>query len=346
MQICQSNFTLRGWTEDASAQAFAQIVDPNGDTNAVTGIVERDGKIWAQNLPLASGTNYLTLIVTNAAGLSSATNIVVVKSALNMSINPVTGDLRLPTTTVSGTISDPADYTVWVNGVKATVTGNNWEADNVPLPAGGGVTAIQVRAIPYADNGGNGTGVGGGGSVTFDNLGNPGQDDDMEPGALPRQTGVVVDSAVWGYNTVSYYPLTASYELTQEEDHVSGSYSFAKGGKVTEDWKACFIDGTDDTKTVWVLAPGGAVTNCNGVTVTNGSLPAGVGYGLENGKLSGKYWPNPDWILTEDKNSTVKITFYAGGPGVLGQQVLVMVFGPPTQVHAFVEGVNSQRSFR
>jgi hypothetical protein len=272
-------------------------------------------------------------------GLSSATNIVVVKSALNMSINPVTGDLRLPTTTVSGTISDPADYTVWVNGVKATVTGNNWEADNVPLPAGGGVTAIQVRAIPNADNGGNGTGVGGGGPVTFDNLGNPGQDDDMEPGALSRQTGVVVDSAVWGYNTVWYYPLTASYELTQEdglyeptqeEDHVSGSYSFAKGGKVTEDWKACFIDGTDDTKTVWVLAPGGAVTNCNGVTVTNGSLPAGVGYGLENGKLSGKYWPNPDCIITQDKNSTVKITFYAGGPGVLGQQVLVAV-NPPSQ---------------
>jgi hypothetical protein len=329
-----SNFTLRGWTEDASAQAFAQIVDPNGDTNAVTGIVERDGKIWAQNLPLASGTNYLTLIVTNAAGLSSETNIVIVKSALNMSINPVTGDLRLPTTTVSGTISAPADYTVWVNGVKATVTGNNWEADNVSLPAGGGVTAIQVRAIPNADNGGNGTGVGGGGPVTFDNLGNPGQDDDMEPGALPRQTGVVVDSAVWGYNTVWYYPLTASYELTQEdglyeptqeEDHVTGNYSFAKGGKVTEDWKACFIDGTDDTKTVWVLAPGGAVTNCNGVTVTNGSLPAGVGYGLENGKLSGKYWPNPDCIVTQDKNSTVKMTFYAGGFGVPGQQVLVAV---------------------
>ena len=191
----------------------------------------------------------------------------------------------------------PGDYTVWVNGVKATVTGNNWEADNVPLPAGGGVTAIQVRAIPNADNGGSGTGVGGGGSVTFDNLGNPGQDDDMEPGALPRQTGVVVDSAVWGYNTVWYYPLTASYELTQEdglyeptqeEDHVTGNYSFAKGGKVTEDWIASYIDGTDDTKTVWVLAPGGAVTNCNGMTVTNGSLPAGVGYGLENGKLSGK----------------------------------------------------------
>ena len=337
--IVGTNFTLRGWTEDASAQAFAQIVDTNGDTNVVTGIVGRDGKIWAQNLSLASGTNYLTLTVTNSAGLSSTTNIVVVKSALNMTMNPVTGDLRLPTTAVSGTISDPADYTVWVNGVKATVTGNNWEADNVPLPAGGGVTAIQVRAIPNADNGGSGTGVGGGGSVTFDNLGNPGQDDDMEPGALPRQTGVVVDSAVWGYNTVWYYPLTASYELTQEdglyeptqeEDHVTGNYSFAKGGKVTEDWIASYIDGTDDTKTVWVLAPGGAVTNCNGMTVTNGSLPAGVGYGLENGKLSGKYWPNPDCIITQDKSSNVKMTFYVGGFGVLGQQVLVAV-NPPSQ---------------
>jgi hypothetical protein len=119
-------------------------------------------------------------------------------------------------------------------------------------------------------------------------------------------------------------------QYESEEDHVTGNYSFAKGGKVTEDWKACFIDGTNDTKTVWVLAPGGAVTNCNGVTVTNGSLPAGVGYGLENGKLSGKYWPNPDSIITQDKNSTVKMTFYAGGFGVPGQQVLVAV-NPPSQ---------------
>jgi hypothetical protein len=66
------------------------------------------------------------------------------------------------------------------------------------------------------------------------------------------------------------------------------------------------------------------------VTVTNGSLPAGVGYGLENGKLSGKYWPNPDSIITQDKNSTVKMTFYAGGFGVPGQQVLVAV-NPPSQ---------------
>jgi hypothetical protein len=88
------------------------------------------------------------MLKNDAAGLSSETNLVVVKSALNMTMNPVTADLWLPTTTVSGTISDPCDYTVWVNGVKATVTGNNWEADNVPLPAGGGLAAIQARAIP------------------------------------------------------------------------------------------------------------------------------------------------------------------------------------------------------
>jgi hypothetical protein len=307
--IIGTNFTLRGWVNDASAQVFAQIVDTNGDTNIVMGTVERDGKIWVQYLPLPAGTNYLTLTVTNAAGLSSETNIVVVKSLLNMTINPVTGNLWLPTTTVTGTIGDPADYTVWVNGVKVTVTGNNWEADNVPLPSGGGAAAIQARAIPNTDNGGNGTGGSGGGPVTFDNLGNPGQDDDLETGVLPRQTGVVVDAAKWSSDADSW--------IDEGPIVVSGNYTFGGGGQVTEDWPGGDMD-------KWVLAPGGAVINhyFDGVEDTNNIYWQDYpGYGLENGSLGYTEDEYDYW----DRTTEVHLALLTGGLGVAGQQAVVSV---------------------
>jgi hypothetical protein len=51
MQICQSNFTLRGWTEDASATVSAQITDANGDTNVISGMVEREGNCGWRTCP-------------------------------------------------------------------------------------------------------------------------------------------------------------------------------------------------------------------------------------------------------------------------------------------------------
>ena len=96
MQICGSNFTLRGWTEDASATVTAQITDTNGDTNVLSGIVERTGVMWVNNLPLAEGANVITLCVTNAAGLSSATNILLVKSDMIFMLTNIVGDLWLP----------------------------------------------------------------------------------------------------------------------------------------------------------------------------------------------------------------------------------------------------------
>ena len=39
----------------------------NGDTNTISAIVERDGKFWIENLPLAPGSNELTLTATDAA---------------------------------------------------------------------------------------------------------------------------------------------------------------------------------------------------------------------------------------------------------------------------------------
>ena len=324
MEICQSNFTLRGWTEDASATVTAQITDTNGDTNVVGGIVERTGVLWVNNLPLAEGTNTLTLTVTNSAGLSSETNLVVVQSTLNMTMNPVTGNLWLPTTTVSGTISDPGDYTVWVNGVQAVVTGNNWEANNVPLPQGDGVTAVQARAIPNSNNGGNGTGGSAGGPVTFDNLGNPdpAQDNDLESGALTSQTGVVVDSAKWS----SDYGDEIS-EQTLEVEHTEGNYTRARGGTYSiEDESQWTNQETYYTAwTIYDLAPGGGITN-ETYYDSEGAYanfdPGGTfTFPSEEGTLN---FPENQYDYW-DRNTEVHLALLTSGLGVVGQSALAVV---------------------
>jgi len=136
--------------------------------------VERSGNFRAENLPLSGGTNELTLTATDAAGNVVTTNISIIQSPLQLIMNDVPGDqLWNPTVNVTGAISDPADYTVWVNGVKARMDGSGaWEADQVPTTPGG-TAVFEVRAIPNTDNGGNGTGGSGGNSASYADPGNP-----------------------------------------------------------------------------------------------------------------------------------------------------------------------------
>jgi len=88
---------------------------------------------------------------TDAAGNVSVTQIPVIKSSLVLTITAAGLGQA-----VQGTISD-TNYTVWVNGVKAT---NNmdgtWTAQYPHLTLN--TPAVQVRAIPNSDNGGNGGG--------------------------------------------------------------------------------------------------------------------------------------------------------------------------------------------
>jgi len=144
MQICQGSFTLRGWTDDSAATVAATITDTNGDTNTITGEVERSGVLWVDNLPLAEGTNWVTLWVTNSAGLSSETNMAVVKNDMTLALTSIDGDLWQATVNVGGNI-DPG-YSVWVNGVQGTNYGDGtWGATNVPVSAGG-VASFDMSA--------------------------------------------------------------------------------------------------------------------------------------------------------------------------------------------------------
>ena len=161
--VVGSQFTLRGLLDDPTATVTARIVSPSGTTNTVAGLVELNGLLWVENLPLAVGTNSVSLTMTDAAGNVSTTNLNVIGDPINLTINTPPLTQLFGSTTVTGTI-DSSNYTVWVNGVKSTnyaangLGGWNWSVDNVPIPAGG-TAVIQALAIPNSDNGGNGSGT-------------------------------------------------------------------------------------------------------------------------------------------------------------------------------------------
>jgi len=151
MNLSGDSFTLRGALDDETATVTAQIISADGLTNIVAGLVERDGKFWIENLPLAGGTNLVMVTARDAAENLSATNIAVVQSSVTLTINPLADEqLHQLTATVTGTVTGSVD-SVWVNGVPAVVDENgNWTADNVPLNPGGTASfnAVGQRSPP------------------------------------------------------------------------------------------------------------------------------------------------------------------------------------------------------
>jgi hypothetical protein len=139
-----TNFTLQAQVSDATAIVTATI-----NSNMVQGIVERSGLVWLQNLPLNSGTNTVTVTATSAAGSMNTTNINVVKSAMSLTIDPLSSDQQnQASATVTGTIGNTNDVVV-VNGVSATVNDDGtWEADGVPVSPTG---TAMISAAAGAD---------------------------------------------------------------------------------------------------------------------------------------------------------------------------------------------------
>ena len=101
-----------------------------------------------ENLPLASGTNWLTLTASDAWTNVSVTNIAIVQSSVGLSINWIDWITSQTAITVEGSI-DTAGYNVWVNGVQAWQSGSGtniyWEAHNVPVN-GTGTAVIEALA--------------------------------------------------------------------------------------------------------------------------------------------------------------------------------------------------------
>ena len=300
MQICQSSFTLRGWTEDASATVTAQITDANGDTNLVSGLVERTGILWANNLPLAEGTNWVTLWVTNSAGLSSETNISVVKSDMALALTSIDGDLWLPTVNVGGVVSDPT-ATVWVNGVQGTNNGDGtWNAANVPVSAGG-VASFDLKAIP----------VGGGDPDASTNV--------------TKNTGIEMESASGNYDsTLDFGTLEYTGNWNWSDSSGGSEYSdfTVYGGTASrEDTIAANLDIT--------------LTHIENVDGSELDIPNNGQevFAKEIGTLSAKSYlpPAPGVWASSDYTSKVKMVLHTGGTGVIGQQVLVAIHATATE---------------
>ena len=160
-QISGTSFTWRGTVDDPTVALSAQITDTNGDTNVVGGVIERNGNFWVDNIPLAPGTNWLTLTATDIKGNVTTNTIYVVQSSVALNItymDPSPPRAPSPSTARSAR----TNYTVWVNGVMVTNTNWDgtvyvWSANNVPVN-GAGSAVIQARAIPDSETNGNGTG--------------------------------------------------------------------------------------------------------------------------------------------------------------------------------------------
>jgi len=159
--VCNTSYTLRGWVDDPTAVVTLQMTDSGGNTGVYNGLVERDGDFWVEDIPLTNGPEQLTLTVTDSAGKVQVMNLTVNPGEVGLTIDmPDASQLWNQGITVTGTITDPADYTVWVNGALATYADDDsgdWTATNVFLPTGG-TALIQARAIPNSNHGGYGTG--------------------------------------------------------------------------------------------------------------------------------------------------------------------------------------------
>jgi len=151
-RISGAAFNVDGLVNDPTVTVSGLIVATNGTTNLLTGLVERNGKFWVENIPLNAGTNSLTLTVADVVGNTSVTNINVVQSSLVLAMDPVADKSQLwnRTINVTGTISD-ASQAVWVNGVKGHNNGDGtWSASNVPT-TDGGTASFTITAYESTD---------------------------------------------------------------------------------------------------------------------------------------------------------------------------------------------------
>ena len=137
-----TSFTLQAQVDSSRDSITASV---NGTT--AKGLVEQNGLVWVYNLPLAAGTNSVTLTASNALGEVSTTNFNVIGNDVGLVVNPLTSDqMNQPTVTVTGFIPDPADDWVVVNGVMASPIDDvgDWEA-NVPVtPTGTADILVEV----------------------------------------------------------------------------------------------------------------------------------------------------------------------------------------------------------
>jgi hypothetical protein len=311
MQISGGSFIWHGWVSEPTATVIAQTLS-GGVTNAFTGQVGRDGTFWIAGLPLSGGTNQFTLTATDAAGNSTSTNLAVVQSPLALAITSAPWGQP-----IQGTISDPNDYTIWVNGVQATNNGDGtWIVQNPILTLN--TPVAQVRAIPNSENGGNGTGGGtpSGSGQTWSS-GNPsatnGVDAETE---MPWPDCVVYDSEYHHLQGITAFGLQYVDYLNWQE--TAGGVQTAGG--YHPDAFGQEVYWSDDTYCNGACWPDSSTVYYQGTT---NEAPAGYGIPYDDPIVLGiESYAGPDnltYSMTQDATVTL-IT--GGGAGATGSELI------------------------
>jgi hypothetical protein len=155
-EVPGESFTIRGPSDDPTAKMVGQI-SAHGHTNFISALIERNGFFWYENVPLAEGTNDITLTATDVAGNTSTTNfsIIGLKDTI-LTMDPVrpADQLWQPKIDVVTGKVQPADQAVWINGVQATVKADGtWLAKNVPVQSSpsGGTALFDLTSVPPGD---------------------------------------------------------------------------------------------------------------------------------------------------------------------------------------------------
>ncbi len=270
-EIPSDTCMVRGHVDDPTATVTAQITAPDGTVSTTAIPVDRDGLLLTNAIPVAAGgNNTLLLTATDAAGNVSTTSIVLVRSAVTITLNSLgPDDAAASSATVSVNIGSTTGYTLWMNGLKAIDQGGgNWAASGVPLPQGGPML-VEVCAIPNTDNNGNGT-AGNAQPPTYQDLGNP-----TSAQALKVDFSSDHEPFIYSKTYNEKWTETATFSnLSQSGDQYSDqtktmSWAFGPGG--TAHWDA-HVAGTGEhvwQYEDWPVDP--AWPLAKQVTVTSGS---------------------------------------------------------------------------
>ena len=157
MAVSGSGITIRGRTTDETGGVEAEVVNGDGTTSQITGLVERNGIFWLENVPV-SGDTHIRIKVTDGSGKNTTgKDIILHPSDVLLTIDSTPGgdDLYKPVGLVTGSVSDP-DAIVTVNGQVAETYpyadgfGNYfWMAENVPNYGEG--TVFYAASASYGD---------------------------------------------------------------------------------------------------------------------------------------------------------------------------------------------------
>lgn len=151
--IAGDTCSVIGNAGDPGATVTASITDAQGNESIVAGRVDRSGNYSIQDVPIHTGENILSVMLTDGQGRSVTNSLTVQRAAY--SIEPTVGDLRRFKTTVTGNIAKignvPDIQSIAVNGQAASPTGNpiqGWSATNISVDATAPLFRVTVVATP------------------------------------------------------------------------------------------------------------------------------------------------------------------------------------------------------